>query len=70
MSRNHEALTRAKVGLLVDDIRISAAEIAACGVRISTLVARIDDASAQLYRGLLDEIPPDIEIQPRVVRSA
>lgn len=67
--RTHEALNRAQVGLLVDDIRMSAAEIAACHIHTQTLVARIDDASAQLYRGLLDEIPPDIEIQPRVVRS-
>lgn len=65
-----EPLTRAQTGAHLDNIRMCAAEIARYSHEIQSLVAQIDASSAILCRGLLQEMPPDIEIQPRIVRSA
>ena len=63
-------LTRAKVGTLIDDVRMSAAQLAQASMEAQALVARIMAATGELNEGLLGEAPADFEIQPRIVRSA
>lgn len=70
MTHADPPLTRARAALLLDTVRMSVAEIEACHIRASQLGREVEMASAELYRGICHEMPPDIEIQPRIVRSA
>jgi len=63
-------LTRAKAGSLIDDTRMSSAQIRAALMQVGQWLDRIDSAGGELYEGICNEMPPDIEIQPRIVRSA
>ena len=70
MTNPFPPFTRARAALLLDTVRMSVAEIEACHIRASQEARTVEAASAELYWGICKEMPPDIEIQPRIVRSA
>lgn len=65
-----EGITRLRAQMLLEDIAMSDAEIMRRVHEILVYAARVDAARMELHEGICNQIPPDIEIQPRVVRSA
>lgn len=64
-----QPLTQNRAVLHLEAIRMAAAEAQMANARVQQLLLTIDPACVELYEGITNEEAPDIEVQPRIVRS-